>query len=409
MNYVLHERDLPAHPELASLVAELDAAEPPIGYERLLYRQLFILPELRAYVRVIQDESARLLVPLHLDNPDVHAELVRYCNTSGYHLLVIDGYREWLAEGARLVPVGVWHDIPLAGFKLEGARMRKLRYLVQKFAALGDVRVEEFRPSSLPAAGEAMREIMKRWAAAKGMVIQHSAVCMEDLLRGTLPPAHRAFLTYHGETLRTIIVIECTADETWIMDQEFYDPETAPLGHMEYSVVHILERLRAEGAEHFSLGLTWNPFPFEADPRNDPAGWAWLSRCVEKGTLLTKVFDEGRANHQFKRKFAPNDQPFFVYFRDDMPFEILLKFWPIFMRNSLKADRIANKLDALATDTPVAVETSPSPETPEGRQALLHKAGSLHSLDWRASPLDLQTDSWWQKVTPVAQKPVNKN
>ncbi|WP_193173347.1 SDR family NAD(P)-dependent oxidoreductase, partial [Nisaea nitritireducens] len=367
MSQLIHEQELQNHPELAGIVAEVDQAVPPIGYERLLYRHLFVMTDDRKYLRVVADDRNKLIVPLHLHNRQEHDALSDYCDRHGWKLLVLDGHHDWLVRDARPVPIGVWHDIDLASFHLDGRRMRKLRYLVQKFAKSGTPKL--FEPDR-PAATEraSMCEVMLAWAGAKKNVIEHSVVCMEEILAGGLKAGHRAFVTYLDDTLCSVIVIEDAGSGKWIMDQEFYDPGAAPLGHMEYAVCEIIKLLQSEGAQSFSLGLTWFPDAFADHPDKDDEGWEWLSAQVEKGTLLSKVFELGRANFQFKKKFAPDDQPFFAYFPDGMAFETLLKFWPVFMQNSLTAAQVADRL-----------------------------AEQVREDDASTVPaeIDLRTDSWW--------------
>jgi hypothetical protein len=135
----------------------------------------------------------------------------------------------------------------------------------------------EYRASDRPSL-PAMLDLMEAWGKAKKNVIWHTAQCMEHLLHGELPAGHRAFLTYLGDQLCSLIVIEAFGAKGCLMDQEFYDPASAPLGHMEYAIVEMIEQLKREGLEVLSLGATWYPFAFENHPQADPEGWAWIKK-----------------------------------------------------------------------------------------------------------------------------------
>ena len=364
------------------------------------------MPEQNSYTRVILDQKNRLVIPLHLEDVAMHAELSQYCAQHAYRLFVMDGYREWLAAEAKLVPVGVWHNISITDFNLHGAHMRKLRYLVTKFGKAGRASVVEL---SAPEAEQiaAMRGLMTAWATSKGNVIEHSAVCMRELLQGYIAPAHRVFLTELDGKLCSVIVTARSADGVWIMDQEFYDPHAAPLGHMEYTVVAIIEKLRNEGEQTFSLGLTWHPFAFADDPRNDLEGWNWLKQFAENGSLLNKVFTQGAANYQFKKKFCPAEQPFYAYFQQGLPFEVLLQFWPVFMLHSLTAELLSEQLPQ--TSSASGGRGNPTQSGPEQaseaeRAAMLRAAGSLRAVAYQHNPLDLQTDSWWGLQSPAVRE-----
>ena len=436
MSVLIAEHDLIAHPLLAQQVAQIDRQAPPVGYERLLYRHFFIVPEQNSYTRVILDQKNRLVIPLHLEDAAMQVELSQYCAQHAYRLFVMDGYRDWLVAETKLVPIGVWHNISVTDFNLRGAHMRKLRYLVTKFGKSGHASVVEL---SAPDAEQiaAMRGLMASWATSKGHVIEHTAVCMRELLQGYIAPAHRVFLTELDGKLCSVIVTARSADGVWIMDQEFYDPHAAPLGHMEYTVVAIIEKLRIEGEQTFSLGLTWHPFAFAHDPRKDLEGWNWLKRFAENGSLLSKVFTQGAANYQFKKKFCPVEQPFYAYFQQGLPFEVLLQFWPVFMFHSLTAERLIQQLSQESSEfterlpeplsqapsapaEPLIEQLAQTPSVSGGRShptqsgpkqapeaervAMLRAAGSLRAVAYQHNPLDLQTDSWWGLRSPAVRE-----
>ena len=409
-HYLIHENELENNPELAILIADIDKEFPPIGYERLIYPYLFIMPEQKRYLRLIMDQRNKLIIPLYLVNEPVYRELLQYSRENGCQLLVVDTYRDWLdTDQTRLIPLGTWQDIDIRQFTLKGNKMRKLRYLEAKFEKSGAVRTEELH--SVPdSTRRQMRHIMIQWSESKNNVIYHSFVCMKELLSGTLPSAHRAFLTYHGDKLCSIVVIEQGEDGRYIMDQEFYDPKSAPLGHMEYAIVQIIRQLEKEGARTFSLGLTWYPFPFENHPKNDSQGWAWLTKQNEKKTLLRKIFDQGKTNYQFKKKFGVIGEAVFGYLPPDSPFSILMNYWPVFYQNSFTSTQIKEEINKISSPDTVHAENKETNNRVKRhsnrneRSELLRKTGKLEQINYNHSPLDLMTDSWFGLQSPAVKK-----
>ncbi len=434
MHHLIHENELSQHPELAECVQAIDAQHPPVGYERMLYPYLFIVPGQPHYLRLIKDDSNQLLIPLYVTDAAMYQELVQCSNALNYQLLVLDQYRDWLDTGqTRLIPLGAWQDIDIHQFTTRGNKMRKLRYLVEKFKKLGAVETVEYS-SSFPGDFDEMKAIMTGWSAGKKNVIQHSFVCMKELLEHTLPASHRAFFTYCNQKLCSVIVIETSGEGSYVMDQEFYDPATAPLGHMEYGIVEIIERLKQEGASTFSLGVTWYPFPFEQYPKNDPDGWEWVVQTTARKTLLSRIFEQGKTNYQFKKKFGVVGDPIFIYLPQDAPFSTLLHYWPVFFQNSQTAEQVTTQLQQIprpqtlsapAPQTPTLPVAPPQPEASksarsqpqpeasksarsqpeaserpkllhrEDREAMLGETEKLELLNYSDHPLDLMTDSWF--------------
>ena len=340
---LIHKKELKENLDIAKHIAEIDRKYPPTGYERLLYPNFFILSD--KYIRLHIDKPNKLLIPFYGMDKSLYKELLQYSKKQNYSLLMVDRYSEWInTDNTRCIPLGVWQDIDIKRFSVKGNKMRKLRYAISKFEKSGETLVKEYDDTKLDLPLAEMKNLMIKWAESKKNVIEHSVICMEELLRQKLSAGYRAFLTYHNKKLCTIIVMEEIRDKMYLMDQEFYDPNSAPFGHMEYSIANIIEILKKEKAETFSLGLTWYPFPFEDHDKKDPQGWLWLKEQNVKETLLSKIFMQAKTNYQFKKKFGVIGEPFFAYLPRDASFSILLNYWSVFYQNSLTSDQMVKRL-----------------------------------------------------------------
>jgi rhizoxin synthesis polyketide synthase/nonribosomal peptide synthetase RhiB len=379
---LIHESELDRHPSVAQQVERLERNGLAVAYEAALYPYIFLNRAGDDLARGHLIDEARLFVPYLPVRAGVYGELLEHARSHGLQVLLVDRYHEWAhTADTKLLPLGVWQDLPIQGFSLGGRKMRKLRYLVEKFRARAGARVEEYDASAdLPL--RQMRDLMARWSEAKGSVIRHSLDCMQELLGRRLRLGYRAFLTYDESALCSIIVIGEGEPGYYVMDQEFYDPATAPLGHMEYAIVEIMERLGREGAHTFSLGLTWYPFGLEEDPRRDSEGWAWLQRQAEDRTLLGQIFEQARSNHQFKSKFGVEGEQVYAYLPRAAPPSVVQNYWPLFSRNSRPGAEVASRLG------------EPVEDAREHRQRLLADH-ALHALATEQVPLDLITDSWF--------------
>jgi 3-oxoacyl-(acyl-carrier-protein) synthase len=403
--HLIHEKELSQRTAWAERIREIDRRSPPVGYERLLYPWFFIVPELNAYARLILNETDKLVIPLLPIDEAMYGALVDYGRASGLEMLLVDRYHDWLARrGLRLVPVGALQNIELAEFALQGTRRRKLRYLANRFASAGMARTVEYTASARPEP-VAMIELMEAWGRAKNNVIWHSARCMEHLLRGELPAGHRAFLTTLDGRLCSVIVIEACGTKGWLMDQEFYDPATAPLGHMEFAIVAMMDQLKREGQDVLSFGATWYPFPFENHPQADAEGWAWIKKCQERPTLLGKIFEQGQSNYQFKKKFGVAGEPLFAYLAPGVPFPTILRYWSVFYENSLTPAQLGERLRKAAPSSPPS--TPPAFDRPEERQAAWDRAERFEAIPYSAHPLDLMSDTWFGRESAAARARVD--
>ncbi len=407
---LIHEDELKNKPEVATIIKGIDDVNSPVGYERLLYPYFFITSDKNKYLRLIMDQSNKLIFPYTVSDEGIYQELLRYSQKIGYQLLIVDLYSDWIdLKQTRLIPLGVWQNIVINQFTLAGNKMRKVRYLVEKFRKSGEVRIEEYHTElNLPL--DEMKDLMIKWSEDKKNVIHHSFVCMEELLRKMLPSGHRAFLTYHNNKLCSLIVMEKMQDGIFLMDQEFYDAKTAPLGHMEYAIVKIIEQLKTEDAQIFSLGLTWFPFAFEDYPHKDNEGWAWLKEQNDKKTLLAQIFHQGETNYQFKKKFGVVGEPVFAYLPKNLPFSSLLSYWTVFYQNSLTSSQLIKKINLINLldlhENKENENRQKYHQNKEERRESLAKTEKLEQLDYNDSPLDLQTDSWYLLQTDAVKRHV---
>nr|WP_092067195.1 amino acid adenylation domain-containing protein [Dendrosporobacter quercicolus]NSL46456.1 amino acid adenylation domain-containing protein [Dendrosporobacter quercicolus DSM 1736]SDL51088.1 amino acid adenylation domain-containing protein [Dendrosporobacter quercicolus] len=414
---LIHEKELQTNPEIAKLILDIDNKYPPAGYERLLYPYFFISATKDKYIRVIIDEA--LIIPFFSINKDMYQELQSYCQQNQQQLLIVDCYHDWLiSNGMKLIPLGVWQNLDVKQFSLAGNKMRKLRYLVEKFKKCGEVKTEEYHNKSKMPINE-MKDLMMKWSESKKNIIHHSYICMAELLQQSFSVEHRAFLTFHNKKLCSVIVIGKIENGIYIMDQEFYDPQTAPLGHMEYAILQIIEQLKIENAKIFSLGLTWYPFVFEDHPANDAGGWVWLKEQNKKQALLSRIFYQGETNYQFKKKFGVIGEPIFAYIPKNTPYSFVLNYWTVFYQNSLTFTQLAKQIDEISLlNSDVEKKSENSIQINHNLNEnkfieLLVETDKLEQLAYNSSPLDLMTDSWFvvrsdavkERITYLKTKP----
>lgn len=407
---LIHENDLQANADLQETIAAIDKIAPPILYLRLIYPYLFISSKRNHYVRLFVQESKKVMIPCFPVHQEIGLELKEYCKKHEYKLLLVDEYHEWLdSEEFKLVPLGVWQDVDLNTFTLDGNKMRKLRYMANKFQKIGDVKLEEYRDDlDLPL--EEMRTLMINWSKGKKFILSSTLTCMEELLQKKVQNGYRAFLTYENGKLCSVIVIEKNKEGSYVMDQEFYDPETAPLGHLEFSISEIISILTREKQSIFSLGLTWYPMLFADHPKNDSKGWQWISEQYAQGTPLGKIFEQAQPNYQFKKKFGVAGDPFYAYIPKDQQFSFLLDYWAVFPMNSLPANKLESSLRNLEIiSQPRQTGKEGVALTPEqNRQDYLHSGHKLIDIAYEDVPIDLLTDTWHHVKSPFVKKRIEQ-
>jgi len=240
--------------------------------------------------------------------PRLAGEISAYCQAQDLipHLLCETPLAGVAGETFGAIPFAVLQRLPnLETFGLGGSAMRRLRYLVHRFRKGGSWRTEEYRSGSNPATDRSIVEVVDAWCSCKAMVNPYIASVRRELLEGALPPAHRIFLTWLGEALQNVVIITALPCGTgYLMDLEFYGPEM-PLGGLESGICAVLEQLKVEGSEAFSLGGTFGA-QLETAAGTDPDGEAVLRELRERGAF------DGSGNLQFKNKFRPQNSQLYL-------------------------------------------------------------------------------------------------
>ena len=232
------------------------------------------------------------------------AELYEHCVSKGLELNLF--YDEDVDEIAGVpftsTPFGVMQRITkLASFSLQGTKMRRLRYMVSKFAESGECRTEEYICGTDSNKAQAIANVIDLWCESKPMVNPLIQVVRAEILAGNLNAEHRIFLTYMDEHLQNVILISPMAGDVpgYLMDLEFYSREM-PLGGLEYAIVQIIGKLVDEGNQVLSLGGTYG-CKLEPSKHADPE----VDQILDDLRLQNIFNDEG--NLQFKNKFRPEN------------------------------------------------------------------------------------------------------
>ncbi|WP_158549190.1 SDR family NAD(P)-dependent oxidoreductase [Lysobacter silvisoli] len=331
-------------------------------------------------------------------------QLYRYCDAHGLqlNLFVEDRLPELCGKRFSATPFGVMQRVTdLASFTLEGQKMRRLRYLVSKFANAGACRTQEYICGSDAKTAEAVAAIIDRWCATRTMVNPLIHIVKAEILAGTLDREHRLFLTYVDDVLQNAILVSpMAAGAGYLMDLEFYGPDM-PLGGLEFAIVNIIQTLRDEGCSVFSLGGTYG-CKLADSPDADPA----IENILED-LRRQEIFNDA-GNLQFKNKFRPESKD-------------------IFLCRAVDAGRADNVLDIILMiadpaisdgDEPPVDEVVPAPAcateanaAPASTAATTATGDIASSPRWKAleaagfNPLnipaaqvdfDLKTDSWAQ-------------
>jgi acyl transferase domain-containing protein/tryptophanase/acyl carrier protein len=268
------------------------------------------------------------------------------------------------ANGWVSSPIGVVQVIPsVADFDLSGARGRKLRYVVNRFAQAGHCETRE----CMTLTDEVRRQIadvVAKWCEHKKFV--HSVKpFIAELKEGTWQRRYRMFLTYLDGALQNVLLVAGNARDGYLMDQEYYRPEM-PVGGTEYAVVEIINRLKNEGCGYFSLGMTWGVI--DDTVGSDVAGKALLAGMKEKETFLSKVFELGEKNYRFKNKFQPARDVSCFYRPTETKPEVIIRFLSVFMEKGVPFGEIQELLGDLTCLPMVAgperIEQSEFPQPP---------------------------------------------
>lgn len=336
-------------------------------------------------------------------------QLYRYCDANGLQLnLFVENRLPGLCGKAfSATPFGVMQRVvDLPAFTLEGQKMRRLRYLVSKFANVGVGRTQEYICGSDPKTAEAVAAIIDQWCALRTMVNPLIHIVKKEILAGTLDREHRLFLTYVDDILHNAILVSPLAAGTgYLMDLEFYGPEM-PLGGLEFAIVNIIQTLRNEGCTIFSLGGTYG-CKLGDSPDADPAIESILEDLRQQN-----IFNDA-GNLQFKNKFRPESKDIFLCRAVDAG----------------KADNVLDIILMIADPSTADIDEPPASDAPAApasvamappAPATTGQLGDIASSPrWKAleaagfnpqnlAPgqvvFDLKTDSWAQLQLPAIDK-----
>lgn len=386
---------------------------------------LFFGDEPRGYFNCAKGRE--LLLAYGYTGPDedflpLAEQLYRYCdrNDLQFNLFAEKPLPALCGKTFSATPFGVMQRIvDLQNFTLDGGPKRRLRYQISKFQNAGVCRTEEYRCGSDPAKAEAIAAIIDQWCASRTMVNPLIHVVKDEILAGTLDHEHRVFLTYVDDVMQNAILISPMVGEGagagYLMDLEFYGPRM-PLGGLEYAIVNIIDVLRAEGCDVFSLGGTYG-CKLGDSPDADPQ----IEKILDE--LRTQNIFNDAGNLQFKNKFRPESHDILLCRavdagKADNVLDIILM---IADPKASQADDTGaddTQTSAASTTLVVAPDNSPAPPAIAPTSA---SAGPVMDLGprWQAladagfNPLnltvdhvdfDLKTDSWAQLRMPAIDK-----
>ena len=240
-------------------------------------------------------------------------------------------------DGFLGTPIGTLQTVQnIAAFDLEGGKKKRLRYLVNKYAKAGTVRVTEYTDCA-EETDEQIAQIILAWTAHKKFV-NNVEIVLDEIKHRNWQRRCRIFLTYFNEELQNVILINKLPMGVYLMDQEFYLPE-ATLGGTEYSVIEIMKTLASEGEAEFSFGLTWQIL--DSGRGNDAAGIQLLAELKGKETALSQIYEGGAKNFQYKMKFGPENVDFVFYRPAGSSPEFIVDFLSVFMQHGSSHAEVA--------------------------------------------------------------------
>ncbi|HEX5876530.1 MAG TPA: SDR family NAD(P)-dependent oxidoreductase, partial [Pyrinomonadaceae bacterium] len=234
-------------------------------------------------------------------------ELREYCQSKRLQLNLIateSGTPALRELGFSTTPCGALQSITdLKNFTLDGNRMRRLRYLVQRYEPGG--KIKEYKAGSDPNVDEDICNLIDNWIETKKKRVPFSATLKDDIRSGRLDPRLRLFLTYSDERLDSAVVISpAVAANGYLLDLEFYREDGAH-GCLEFTLVEIIRTLAGEGREYLSLG---GSFGTQLNPH--PNADAQVEQLF--ATLHDEQILNGDGNFQFKSKFRPETSQLYL-------------------------------------------------------------------------------------------------
>ena len=258
--------------------------------------------------------------------------------------------KELAALGYTATPFGVMQKLPrLAGFSLEGTKMRRLRYQIGHYEKRGQCETREYRAGSDPATDRAVAGLVDEWKRSKKQIGPYVEHFKSRIANGELPGHCRLFLTYRDRQLDSAIVISrLPAADGYLMDLEFYGADM-PLGGLEFAISRIQETLAKEGVGSFSLGATFGT-QMEACAEEDPRVGKML-----RGLHASRIFNND-GNFQFKNKFRPENTRLYVSRAREAP---SASFTDVLMIFADPENRRQSR-----QETPPTAATTPAPAPP---------------------------------------------
>src|SRR5882757_9814549 len=135
--------------------------------------------------------------------------------------------KELAGLGYTSTPFGVMQRVPrLAGFSLEGTKMRRLRYQIGHYEKHGQCETREYMAGSDPAIDRAVAGLVDEWKGSKKQIGPYVEHFKSRIANGKLPGHCRLFLTYRNGQLDSAIVISrLPAANRYLMDLEFYSAD----------------------------------------------------------------------------------------------------------------------------------------------------------------------------------------
>ncbi|MFG2635901.1 SDR family NAD(P)-dependent oxidoreductase [Streptomyces sp. NPDC048362] len=301
-----------ADPELGPVLKELEreyGKESGLG-GRDIAPHLFVGAERRGFFALSRRGPAMLV--WNYTGPEDHfaelaAEYFDHARRNGLEPNLLSLVRLENVGGSPVTatPFGALQRIEDVGsFKLSGGRMSRLRYMVKRFEKAGTCRTTEYRSGEDPAVDAELARLVDGWSATKQMVNPYVRRVRDELAGGRLDERHRLFLTYLDDALvNAVVITRIPSENGHLLDVEFY-PDHMPLGGLEFALVRILERLRAEGCEVFSFGASFGG-EMGASPNASETAVRALAELRDAGIF-------GGGNYQFKNKFRPENRTLYL-------------------------------------------------------------------------------------------------
>ena len=234
------------------------------------------------------------------------AQVVAYAKQHSCQLNILAYERLESVAGIEFsaTPLGALQRIThLSAFQLGGKKMRRLRYSRNKFVTEGECNTVEYTIGSDADTDSAVLGMIDLWCEQKSHVNPTVFALKKEINdKGCIDSRHRVFLTYSRDILQSVVLMTWMPDG-YLMDMEFY-AETSVYGGQEFTICEIIKTLADEGLNIFSLGGTIGPEMVES-ANADTDTREILQGLRERG-------DFGAGNWQFKNKFAPDNQAFYV-------------------------------------------------------------------------------------------------